>query len=243
MAAHAAPKAGRSTPSQMFETTGDGDVVIGRVRPKNNPLIHRGEVGKPSFHNDLPELPNDYTFGAPLKRDAEGAGDVMLTWQSHAPAQSKMTYDFGRDFLTLNKKSVGSNCVSAKDSSDFRKGHDARIKPKVTGKKPLIAPPSVTSNPHHVFGSHSGESESVADLIQNRWELQWVAEQKKRMETLERAQQKEQQRSASRKRQAAKSPNLEKKVATPHPKETFTLPKFKNVPSRFAAGSPAPAAH
>jgi len=234
-------KKGRATP-KMAEVTADGDVVIGRVRPKNNPLIHRSEVGKPSFHNDLPELPKDYTFGAPLKRDAEGAGDVMLTWQSHAPAPSKMTYDFGRDFLTLNRQSVGKNCVSAKDVADFRKEHDARIKPKVTGKKPLIAPPHITKDPHHVFGSHSGESESVADLIQNRWELEWVAEQKKRMEGLERVRAKELERSSSRNRQqAAKAPSpLLKEAAAPHPKEYFTLPKFKNVASRFATPSPSP---
>jgi len=52
----------------MGEVTADGDIIIGRIRPKNNPLIHRSEVGKPAFHNDMPPLPADYTFGAPLKK-------------------------------------------------------------------------------------------------------------------------------------------------------------------------------
>jgi len=229
-------KKGRTTP-KMAETTADGDIVIGRVRPKNNPLIHRSEVGKPSFHNDLPSLPEDYTFGAPLKRDVEGAGDVMLTWQSHAPSPSKMKYDFGRDFLSLNKQGVVKNCVSAKDVGDFRKSHDARIKPKVSGKRPQIATPHITSNPYHVFGAHSGESESVADLIQNRWELEWVAEQKKRMEGLEKSRTKELERSSGRARMAMRSPV--EKAPTPHPKEYFTLPKFKDVKSRFSAASGA----
>jgi len=225
---------------KMSEVTADGDIVIGRIRPKNNPLIHRSEVGKPSFHNDLPPLPEDYTFGAPLKRDIEGAGDVMLTWHSHSPPPGKMSYDFGRDFITLNRRSVIQRCVNPKMVADYRKDHDARVKPKVTGMKPLIAPPSVTSDPTHAFGARSGESESVADLIQNRYEFEWVAEQKQRMERLERVRAKEKARSATRRRQTMHKPVV--KAATPHPKEHFTLPQFKNVTSRFNSPTPGAAA-
>lgn len=224
--------------AKMSEVTADGDIVVGRVRPKNNPLIHRSEVGKPSFHNDLPPLPGDYTFGAPLKRDPEGAGEVMLTWQCHAPPQSKMSYDFGRDFLALNKRSVQEGCINAKEVSGYRKSNDVRIKPKVTGKRPLIAPPSVVSDPNHAFGARSGESESVADLIQNRWEFEWVAEQKDRMEAIETAKNKEATRRASPARRAARvTPAVAAARAsvTPHPKETFTLPQFRNVKSRVSA--------
>jgi len=223
--------------TKMSEVTSDGDIVVGRVRPKNNPLIHRSEVGKPSFHNDLPPLPEDYTFGAPLKRDPEGAGEVMLTWQCHSPPQSKMVYDFGRDFLALNRRSVEVGCTTAKDVADYRKGNDVRIKPKVTGKRPLIAPPSIIKDPNHAFGARSGESESVADLIQNRWEFEWVAEQKLRMESIERTKNKEAERRASPARRAARitpAAALAKSTPTPHPRETFTLPQFKNVPARYS---------
>uniref|UniRef100_A0A7S1QEL3 Cilia- and flagella-associated protein 77 n=1 Tax=Neobodo designis TaxID=312471 RepID=A0A7S1QEL3_NEODS len=224
-------------PAKMSEVTADGDIVVGRVRPKNNPLIHRSEVGKPSFHNDLPPLPEDYTFGAPLKRDPEGAGEVMLSWQSHAPPKSKMAYDFGRNFLALNRQSVGAGCTDAKTASDFRKYHDVRIKPKVTGSKPTIAPSSVMQDPGHAFGARSGESESVADLIQNRWEYEWVAEQKHRMESIERSKNKEAKRRASPARRAARitpAAAAARQSATPHPRETFTLRQFRNVPSRVS---------
>jgi hypothetical protein len=219
----------------MSEVTADGDIVVGRVRPKNNPLIHRSEVGKPSFHNDLPPLPEDYTFGAPLKRDPEGAGEVMLSWQSHAPPKSKMAYDFGRNFLALNRKSIGAGHVDSKGASDFRKDHDVRIKPKVSGSKPGIAPAAVTRDASHAFGARSGESESVADLIQNRWEYEWVAEQKQRMESIERGKNKEAKRRASPARRAARitpAAAAARQSTTPHPRDTFTLPQFRNVPSR-----------
>jgi hypothetical protein len=235
----AANKSKTPVSTKLSERTSDGDLVIGRVRPKNNPLIHRSEVGKPSFHNDLPTLPNDYTFGAPLKRDTEGAGDVMLTWQSHAPPESKMTYDFGRDFKTLNRQSVNHRCVTSKDVADFRRDHDARIKPNVAATRPLIAPPSILTNPHWSFGARSGESESVADLIQNRWEFEWVAEQTKRMDRLEDVRFKESTRRASPASPAPIVKKAAKQAPPPHPKHSFTLERFRNIPSRFQTPSPA----
>jgi len=226
----------------MAEITADGDVIVGRRRPKNNPLIRRIEVGKPAFHNDLPHLPPDYTFGAPLKRDPESAGDVMLTWQEHSPPVSKRTYDFGRDFVKLNRMSVQDGCISAKQSTDYRKSHDARIKPKVTNKRPLIAPAAVISDPNHSFGAKSEHCERVADLIQNRWEYEWVAEQKRRCEELEEAKSKERKRhvgpnlsSATRRLEAVQR----MKAVTPAPYESFTLPQFRNVPPRVHA-TPSP---
>lgn len=228
----------------MAEITADGDVIVGRRRPKNNPLIRRIEVGKPAFHNDLPPLPPNYTFGAPLKRDPEGAGDVMLTWQSHSPPVSKVTYDFGRDFVSLNRKGISDGCLSAKQTTEYRKTHDARIKPKVSAKKPLIAPLALISDPNHSFGARSEPCERVADLIQNRWEYEWVAEQKRRCEALEAAKDDERKRHSSPKVRAADKRLAalaaeRSKATTPHPRETFTLPQFRHVPSRFAT-TPTP---
>lgn len=227
----------------MTQVTADGDIIVGKPRPRNNPLIHRSEVGKPSFHNDLPPLPEDYTFGAPMKKDAEGAGEVMLTWQCHAPPPSKMQYDFGRDFLTLNKRSVQSHCASAKEVAEFRKSHDARLKPKVTGKKPAIVPDHVSGDRSHSYGGKSGESESVADLIQNRWELEWVEEQRQRQIAEQKKAEQEKQRRRSPTRQyVTRKPSpaqlLAEKEAAPQPKDFFTLKQFRNVPSRYATPSP-----
>lgn len=224
----------------MAEITADGDIIVGRRRPKNNPLIRRIEVGKPAFHNDLPQLPPDYTFGAPLKRDPEGAGDVMLTWHEHAPPKNKLSYDFGRDFTALNRKSAG--CTNAKEAADFRKDNDARIMPKVSerGKKPLIAPAAIMSDPNHAFGAKSEHSERVADLIQNRWEYEWVAEQRKRCEALEQAKTVEKKKHAAPKANASVQRRIDaikaqrEQSVTPTLKESFTLPQFRNVQSRFA---------
>jgi hypothetical protein len=227
----------------MCEVTADGDVVVGRVRPKNNPLIHRSEVGKPAFHNDLPPLPEGYMFGALLKKDKEGAGDVMLTWQSHQPPAHKASYDFGRDFVSLNKQSCEASCITTKDVREFRKGHDARIKPKVTGSKPSAVPEKLKSDRNHVYGAASEPSEHVADLIQNRYELEWVMEQKKQHEQLQAAEKQEALRKAggsSPSKGGAVQRRAERSTPTPHPKEYFTLKQFTNVPSRYFTPSPAP---
>ena len=230
----------------MGDVNADGEFVVGRARPKNNPLIHRSEVGKPAFHNDLPTLPDGYTFGAPLKKDPEGAGDVMLTWQCHAPPSSKQEYDFGRDFVTLNKKSVQMHCVTPKDVQEFRHYTDARIKPNVTGKKPAIVPDRVKDDRQHSYGSKSGSSESVADLLQNRYELEWVMEQKNRQEQMESAQVREKARRAGRSspvKSLQRKPVSDKPAASPHPRDFFTMSQFKNVPSRYTSPSPGPGPH
>ena len=218
----------------MAEITADGDIIIGRRRPKNNPLIHRSEVGKPSFHNDLPPLPEGYTFGAPLKWDMEGAGDVMLSWHSHNPPPEKLRYDFGRDFVKLNKNSVLYKCTTPKDVTGFRSGHDIRVKPKVHKHRPTIAPAAVLNNPHHSYGAKSPQSERVADLIQNRWEFEWVTEQRERCESLADAKKREKDRRSSPSRQTLPAKSREKETPAPHPREYFVMKRFRNVPSRFA---------
>lgn len=223
----------------MCEVTADGDVIVGRIRPKNNPLIHRSEVGKPAFHNDLPPLPAGYTFGAPLKRDKEGAGDVMLTWHSHARPAHKAAYDFGRDFVTLNKQGCEALCITSKDVSDFRKEHDARIKPKVTGSKPSAVPDKVKYNKTHAYGAASPASEHVADLIQNRYEMEWVLAQKVRHEALQEAEKVEQKRKASPTNKDVVYHKREKNpTPQPHPRDYFTLKQFEGIPSRYFTPTP-----
>lgn len=217
----------------MCEVTADGDVIVGRARPKNHPLIRRAEVGKSVVCSDLPSLPADYTFGAPLKRDAEGAGEVMLSWQSHATPTHKKAYDFGRDFMTLNRQSLQAGCILPKDVADFRKTHEARIKPKTStdnrGKGGV--PDQLRRDKHHVYGAPSPDSEHVAELIQNRYELEWVLEQKARHETIQAAEQE-----LRDKRRSHSPTSFVKRVTptpAPHPKEYFTLKQFQNVPARY----------
>ena len=179
----------------MCEVTPDGDIIVGRTRPKNNPLIHRAVVGKPSFHNDMPSLPEDYTFGAPLKRDSEGAGEVMLSWQAGP-----------------NKKV---------------KRPDRRL----------------VADPDRVYGAKSGDAACMADLMQNRYELEWVNEQKTRHDSSLKAQEREHMRKKAPTRIAQERDqrikNQQNTAIKPHPKEYFTLKAFRDVPSRFRSRSPA----
>eukprot|EP00758_Cryptobia_borreli_P016188 Tbor_TRINITY_DN6085_c0_g1::TRINITY_DN6085_c0_g1_i1::g.10773::m.10773 len=62
----------------MYEVTADNDIIIGRLRPKNNPLICRKLLGKSSYHNGLPPLPAGHTFGSPPKRDPDTVGQLMV---------------------------------------------------------------------------------------------------------------------------------------------------------------------
>lgn len=194
----------------MCEVTPDGDVIIGRVRPKNNPLIHQSVVGKPSFHSDMPQLPPDHTFGAALKRDPEGAGEVMLSW--HAGDGTHRAHDGS---MVMNKS-----------------------------RKEMLASRHFVADTERVYGRPSGDASknNMADLLQNRYELEWVKEQRLRYESKAQAASKEKQRKAAPTRISIERNERMQKVSQnatkPHPKDYYTLPQFRNVHSRFATPSP-----
>eukprot|EP00744_Colponema_vietnamica_P003052 GILI01004722.1.p1 GENE.GILI01004722.1~~GILI01004722.1.p1 ORF type:complete len:238 (-),score=43.56 GILI01004722.1:189-902(-) len=194
----------------MCEVTPDGDIVIGRPRPKNNPLIHHSVVGKPSFHNNMPPLSPEHTFGAALKRDPEGAGDVMLSWNT------------------------GPSTHAAPDGSLVQN----RSRTTVVNGRQFVA------DPDRVYGRPSGDTSrnNMADLLQNRYELEWVNEQRVRYDGKAKAEQREKQRKAAPTRiSIERNERMQKVTQTatkPHPKEYFTLSQFRDVPSRFASPSP-----
>jgi hypothetical protein len=160
----------------------------------------------------------------------------MLTWQCHQPPQSKKEYDFGRDFVTLNRQSLKAGCIHPKEVADFRLSHEARIKPKVSQEKARGLPEKLRGDSEHIYGAASPPSEHVADLIQNRYELEWVNEQKTRAESaLQAVKNEAKRRSVSPTKPLHPKQQKEELV---HPKEYFTLKQFSNVPSRYFTPSP-----
>ena len=198
----------------MCEVTSDGDVIIGRARPRNNPLIQQSVVGKPSYRSDMPDLPPGHTFGAALKRDPEGAGEVMLSWHS------------------------GTGTHRALDGSVARN----------KSRNEMIEERHFVADTERVYGRPSGDASknNMASLLQNRYELEWVNEQRQRHEAKARADNREKQRKALPTRISIERNERMQRVSQtatkPHPKEYYTLSQFRNVPSRYATPSPTSAA-
>jgi len=210
-------------------------IVVGKSRPTNNPIINalKCEVGKVRKHANIPITDINHTFGAPCKRDEESAGDVMLSWDEHLPPSKPA--DLGRDFIRLNKSAAKAGCATPSQVKYYRTAHDARIRPQVSLQKDR-AP---LDDPTRAYGRKSGvDSTSVRDLMQNKYEMEWVHEQLQR-ESKEHV--KEQKRIALREQsplrvRATPSPSavyFASRSPSPQLHDSFTLKQFKNVPSKL----------
>lgn len=92
---------------------------------RSNMLLVRDDVGKskPTTRN-LPQ--SSFVFGKPeLLAERETAQDLTTKWHMHTKSHG-MQQD-PRDFKKLNKMSLKSGSVNARDQYKFRASHDVRI--------------------------------------------------------------------------------------------------------------------
>lgn len=99
--------------------------MIGNFNKKaTNTLLVKTELGK--VRQTTFNLPGpQHTYGKALFREDEGTGEMIMSWMEHVPNPHARP---GRDFKALNKNAVVSGMVTAKQQTDFRKTHDARLK-------------------------------------------------------------------------------------------------------------------
>ncbi|KAJ9464990.1 hypothetical protein DIPPA_11003 [Diplonema papillatum] len=175
-----------------------GTPRVGRPRPKRHPVLLRHEVGKVPERYYSSAFFNNMVFGLRCKRDAFGAGDLMLSWKEHSPSvkhQAKLA-----NFMALNKRAAAARCCTAKSVSSLRellsqqpaKAQQPRPASGAPGR-PLAVPDRVLNDPAIAFGAKSTKSDSVGDLIAHRFAVDWV-----------RARLAQQEKAASRKRGHAK---------------------------------------
>lgn len=129
---------------------------------KSNCLLVKDDVGraKPSTRR-LPQ--NDHVYGkADLLRDRETATDVCSNWQVYASA-SHVRND-PRDFKKLNKMSLRSGSVNARDQYRFRASHDARIPFGLVEEKMMMLPSGDFS-----YGKPNRVQTPVGRIIQNTY--------------------------------------------------------------------------
>eukprot|EP00742_Colponemidia_sp_Colp-10_P000966 GILJ01001048.1.p1 GENE.GILJ01001048.1~~GILJ01001048.1.p1 ORF type:complete len:212 (+),score=25.94 GILJ01001048.1:74-709(+) len=144
---------------------------MAHLRKTKNPLLVKDDVGKPKPATvDLPD--QQFVFGKPDKKDAEGAKEVTMSWQVHVPNPEALP---GRDFRALNKMSVSQKCVSAKTTGEFRKDHDARLKIGNTGPGRSTLPSERHSD--FVYGRASSSSTPMSLLIGNNFAREWEVKQ------------------------------------------------------------------
>eukprot|EP01063_Lacrimia_lanifica_P041909 TRINITY_DN9887_c0_g1_i1.p1 TRINITY_DN9887_c0_g1~~TRINITY_DN9887_c0_g1_i1.p1 ORF type:complete len:274 (+),score=115.10 TRINITY_DN9887_c0_g1_i1:62-823(+) len=205
------------------------DIVIGKKRPHDNPLIVPYEVGKGRKFGSPKDSAPDFTYGAPSKRDPEGAGQVVLNWVEHQSSRKSPELTT-KDFVRMNKKGVTERCVTSKDVGEFRKAHVVKVQKSTLQRSGKGAAPGVTDAT--VFGAPTKSDISVKDLMNNRFALEWVREQQKIAQASDSREAAKMKASKSQGKRLFMHPpaNL-----TPEPEPVpFMIRKFQNVPSKVA---------
>jgi hypothetical protein len=193
-----------------------------------NPLLAKNEIGHSKRTTyDLPKDP-EHSFGVKNVPDKEGAGKVILTWKEHTPNPDSVP---GRDFLKLNKMSVKDKALTPQQVNEYRKTHDAR---RETGKKHVAEkanPLPSHANPEHTYGIKTKYNEDIKELVESRYEDEWVKEQNVIFESL-----KTQDNTRKAKMQhnfnLSVSPTRHSQQGTPEPDDShqpFKMKKFLNV--------------
>ena len=97
-----------------------------KLQNSNNILLVKDDVGKPK--KCVRNLPNgDFSYGSKPKKDSEGAGAILSSWQIHKPTSDE---EAEKDFKRLNKMSLNNKLITPKQVSEFVKQTDVRVKDK-----------------------------------------------------------------------------------------------------------------
>merc|ERR1712028_281676 len=106
----------RKQPSMSFyNNPAESNLMATLERPTNQMLV-RSELGKSKRSTfDLPTNP-DHAYGVPLRRDEEGCGKVISSWQNHEGARCT---DLGTNFTAVNKNAINAGATTAADTKTF----------------------------------------------------------------------------------------------------------------------------
>jgi hypothetical protein len=104
-----------------------------KLQNSKNILLVRDDVGKAKRGvRDLPG--SDHFFGSSLKKDIEGAGEIISSWQEHKPTE---VVSGEKDFKRLNKLTLNQKMTTPKQVSQFVKNSDLKIQERRGSTKPV----------------------------------------------------------------------------------------------------------
>eukprot|EP00118_Oscarella_pearsei_P020338 m.220005 g.220005 ORF g.220005 m.220005 type:complete len:238 (+) comp39934_c1_seq1:66-779(+) len=150
----------------------------------NNPLLAKPELGKSIKHfYTLPS--SDFTYGMRSSSKDGGTAEAISSW-SQIPnlPQLGRASKMPRDFISLNKAAVKKGLTTSQEQFQFRAMHDVRQKPRVSAvrrKRTQSVPSDVT------FGIVTRPSTPIYDLLEHKYQAEWVQQQKDRERALQKS--------------------------------------------------------
>jgi len=157
-------------------------------------------------------------------------GEVVLSWKghTHSPPAKNATE---KDFLRMNKKAAACNCTSPKAVNEYRRQHDLRVPRSRLAKDKSL--PRAVRDPAMVFGQKTKEEVSVGELIANKFESEWILQQRMMEEKDREVRRAKMEKKSTRRRQFMHRPPQD--PSGMHPREYFTMKRFADVPSKLSA--------
>jgi hypothetical protein len=140
-----------------------------RHKSHSNHLLIRSPLGRKK--PDLDKLPStrdaEFGYGKPSGNNAEGAGEIISSWQGHQPKQNRERVK--RDFVRTNRAATLSGATTSKMNATYRRDHDMRVREishvTMTRAKPL--------DPNATYGRPSGEPANLGKVLNNEYLREW----------------------------------------------------------------------
>ncbi|XP_055515994.1 cilia- and flagella-associated protein 77 [Leucoraja erinacea] len=155
-------------PASLWSETNRVGVI--RDSMSINPLIMKTELGKPKRSGNF--IPgSNYVYGTYNRIFDGGVPAAIGHWRSVQPkAQAKMQ-KLKRNFAALNKAAIKAGLVTAREIYQFRATHDIGTSANKAEKKEGMLPEITHGMPHR-------PSTPMFDLLEHKFQHQWIEDQK-----------------------------------------------------------------
>ncbi|OMJ95049.1 hypothetical protein SteCoe_1583 [Stentor coeruleus] len=185
-----------------------------KLQNSKNILLVKDDVGRAK--KCIRDLPTEgFSYGSKLKKDPEGAGSVISSWQVHKPTNEQQAE---KDFKKLNKMSLNSKLTTSKQVTEFVKQNDVRVKDR-RHKGDTVKGRSQSGD---YFGVPNKPSTPIEQVVGNGYGNVAAEEKKKSYEsTLQ-----------SKPLKPKNSPRANEKIETLEEKKEFKMKKFQQVESK-----------
>eukprot|EP00761_Pharyngomonas_kirbyi_P011276 gb/GECH01011301.1/.p1 GENE.gb/GECH01011301.1/~~gb/GECH01011301.1/.p1 ORF type:complete len:240 (+),score=46.28 gb/GECH01011301.1/:1-720(+) len=139
---------------------------IGKRGSKNNPLLVRKKLGRGK--DPTTPLPGpEFSYGKPSPADPEPLKSLISSWKKpKAKTKSKKPIDF----VKLNKMSVKNKATTSSDVSSFRN----RTPSPPSRQRQRVYHDIAPQYQERPYGSPTRYGIGVKDLIENKYEREWV---------------------------------------------------------------------
>ncbi|GCB72951.1 hypothetical protein scyTo_0002270 [Scyliorhinus torazame] len=134
--------------------------------------VNSNELGK-GKRSGNPIPGSNHVYGTIEKANDGGVPAAIGQWRTVKPRKQEILQKLKRDFAALNKAAIKAGLITPREIQQFRATHDiGTLGKKVEKKEGLL--------PEIAFGMPTRTSTPMFDLLENKFQKEWLDEQKVR---------------------------------------------------------------